>query len=176
MPPLSEDHVRGIVCRIHEYCLSKQRPVSNSEHIDRILKTQHLVFSNDYFFKFDTRAGSFRILDKRTLVNDIFKTSGKKASRTDIDEIIDSIRGKISNKLPHTSPEARFINGNIREGGKATLGEIYNSYEDWCALNNISPLTKTCLRAEIEIRSNITYGRIWSDGKTRKGFYGISTK
>jgi hypothetical protein len=173
LPPLSEDHVRGIVCRIHDFCLRKIKPVSRREHVDRILKTQHLCPNNGYFFKFDTRAEDFRILDKRTLVNDIFKASGKRASRADINAILNRVEGEISHRLPD-SPEARFIRHSICEGGKATLSEIYRAYQDWCGVNNVRPLTNTCLRAEIEMRLNIRYGRIWLAGKTQKGFYGIS--
>jgi hypothetical protein len=173
LPPLSEDHVRGIVCRIHDFCLRNIKPVSQSEHVDRILKTQHLCFSSGYFFKFDTRAEDFRILDKRTLVNNIFKVSGKRASRADINAILNRVEGEIFHRLP-ISPEAKFIRHSICEGGKATLSEIYGAYQDWCGTNNVRPLTNTCLRAEIEIRLNIRYGRIWLAGKTQKGFYGIS--
>ena len=175
VPPLPDDHVRGIVARIHEFCLRNIRPMSHIEHVDRILQTQHLNFSNGYFFRFDTTVGGFRIIDKRAIVNDIFRTSSKTASRMDIDEILNRVEGEVSHRLP-TSAEARFICENIHEGGKAALGEIYDTYEGWCSSNQIRPLSRTCLRAEIEIRLGVRYGRIWRDGKTQKGFYGISLK
>lgn len=172
VPPLTEDHVRGIVCRIHQFCLDKIKPVNHGEHIDRILKMQHLCYGADYFFKFYTQAGAFRILDKRTLVNSIFVNSGKRASREDINEILLRVEGEISNRIPST-PEAAFIRQNIREGGKSPLVEIYEVYSRWCESKGLEPLTDTCLRAEIQIRTGIPYGRIWIDGKTRKGFYGL---
>jgi hypothetical protein len=175
VPPLSEDHVRGIVCRIHEFCLDKIKPVNHNEHIDRILKTQHLCYGADYFFKFHTQSGAFRILDKRALVNNIFQNSGKKASREDIKEILTRVEGEISNRIPST-PEADFIRQNVREGGKSTLVEIYGAYTRWCKSKGIKPVTDTCLRAEIKIRTGVPYGRIWRDGKTKKGFYGLCLK
>ena len=133
--------MEGIVCRINGFCLRKMKPVNHHELVDRILKTQHLVFSNAHFFKFDTQTESFRILDNRTLVNNIFQTSGKKASRMDIDEILTRVRGEVSHRLA-TSPEAQFLQNNIHEGGKASLNEIYDAYQGWCGLNKIKPLYK----------------------------------
>lgn len=175
VPPLSEDHVRGIVCRIHEFCLDKIKPVNRKEHIDRILKTQHLCFGADHFFKFDSLAGAFRVLDQRALVNSIYVNSGKRASRDDINEILLRVEGEISNSIPAT-PEAGFIRESIREAGKSTLVEIYDAYTRWCEAKGMKPLTNTCLRAEIEIRTGIPYRRIWRDGKTNKGFYGLCLK
>lgn len=173
-PPLSDDHVRGIVCRIREFCL-KTKPVNYRQHIDRILKNQHLCFGADHFFKFDTMAGAFRILDQRALVNSIYLNSGKRASRPDINEILLRVEGEISNRIPAT-PEAGFIRENIREAGKSTLVEIYDAYTGWCDLKGLNPLKDTCLRAELKIRTGIPYGRIWLDGKTTKGFYGLCLK
>jgi len=93
----------------------KIRPANHREHVDRILRTQHLVFSNGHFFRFDTNTGCFRILDKRAIVNKIFQASGKKASRNDIDEILLRVEGEISHNLP-VSPEAKFLQKNIQEG------------------------------------------------------------
>jgi hypothetical protein len=173
-PPLSDDHVRGIVCRINEFCL-KTKPVNYRQHIDRILKNQHLCFGSDHFFKFDTLAGAFRVLDQRALVNSIYVNSGKRASRDNINEILLRVEGEISNRIPAT-PEAGFIRENIREAGKSTLAEIYDAYTGWCDAKGIKPLTDTCLRAELKIRTGIPYGRIWMDGKTTKGFYGLCLK
>jgi hypothetical protein len=173
-PPLSDDHLRGIVCRINEFCL-KTKPVNYRQHIDRILKNQHLCFGADHFFKFDTLAGAFRILDKRALVNSIYVQSGKRASREDIDEILMRVECEVSSRIPAT-PEADFIRQNLGEGGKSTLVEIYGAYTRWCESKAIKPLTDTVLRAELKIRTGIPYGRIWLDGKTTKGFYGLSPK
>jgi hypothetical protein len=170
--PLSDDHVRAICCRINEFCV-KTKPVNYRQHIDRILKNQHLCFGADHFFKFDTMAGAFRILDQRALVNNIYVNSGKRASRPDINEILLRVEGEISNRIPAT-PEAGFIRENIREAGKSTLVEIYDAYTGWCESKAIKPLTKSCLRAEIEIRTGVLYGKIWLAGKTTKGFRGIS--
>jgi hypothetical protein len=175
VPPLPEDHIRSIVCRIHQFCLDKIKPVNHREHIDRILKTQHLCYGADHFFKFDTLAGDFRILDQRALVNSIYVNSGTRASRDDINEILLRVEGEVSNRIPAT-PEAGFIRQNIREGRKSTLVEIYGAYTRWCESKGIKPLKDSCLRAEIKIRTGIPYGRIWRDGKTKKGFYGLCLK
>ena len=52
-PPKTDDHVKGIVCRINDYYARKykKKPVNHNEYVDLILKTQHLVFSHGYFFR-----------------------------------------------------------------------------------------------------------------------------
>lgn len=157
-PPKSEDHVKGIVCRINEYYLrkSKKKPIDHDEYVDLILQTQHLVWSHGYFFRFYTETGSFRILDKRALVNRIFQSSNKRASRLDIDEVLLRVRGEISNRLPAMNPEVEFIRTMLNEGGedeRCVLKTIHDRYKAWCLDQNITPLTKHCLSAEIELRT-----------------------
>ena len=156
-PPKSDDHVQGIVCRVNDYCLRKttKKPISYNEYVDLILKTQHLVHSHGYFFRFYTETDSFRILDKRALVNSVFHSSNKRASRTDIDEILLRVRGEISNRLPAGNPEVEFIRTMLREDeeDRLPLKKIYGRYEPWLLDRNIRPLKKTCLSAEIELRT-----------------------
>ncbi len=156
-PPKTDDHVRGIVCRVTEYCLKKgkKRLVSHGEYVDLILATQHLVYSHGYFFRYYTEEESFRILDKRALVNRIFQASNKKASRLDINEVLLRLRSEISNRLPGWNPEVEFIRTMLREGGdqRCSLKAIHDRYETWCVSKNVSPLKKDCLSAEIGLRT-----------------------
>ena len=157
-PPKTDDHVRGMVCRVTEYCLqkSKKRPVNHAEYVDLILATQHLVYSHGYFFRYYTEANSFRILDKRALVNRIFQASSGRASRLDINEVLLRVRGEISNRLPALNPEVEFIRTMLREGRnseRCSFKAIHDAYETWCVSRNVSPLKKSCLSAEIELRT-----------------------
>jgi hypothetical protein len=157
-PPKSDDHVKGLVCRINEYCLrkSKKRPIDHEEYVDLILQIQHLVYSQGYFFRFYTETGSFRILDKRALVNRVFQASDKKASRMDIDEVLLRVRGEISNRLPAHTPEVEFIRTMLEEGreeDRCSLETIHARYKSWCLSRDIKPLKKSCLSAEIELRT-----------------------
>ena len=73
-----------------------------------------------------------------------------------IDEILLRVRSEISNRLPAWNPEVEFIRTMLREGGadqRYSLKGIYDRYETWCRNQNIAPLKKSCLSAEIELRT-----------------------
>jgi len=179
-PPKSDDHVRGIVCRVTDYNLRKsKRLLDHDGYVDLILQTQHLVHSGGYFFRFYTDAGGFRILDKRALVNRVFQASNKKALREDIDEVLQRIRAEISNRLPAQNPEVEFIRTMLKEGGedeRSPLKSIYDRYKLWCLNRNIKPLTMHCLSAEIELRTGKAPKTVRQKEHVFWGYVGLSLK
>ncbi len=173
--------MKGMVCRINDYYARKykKKPVNYSEYVDLILETQHLVFSHGYFFRYYTETNSFRVLDKRALVNRVFRASNKKASRLDIDEVLLRVRSEISNRLPAWNPEVEFIRTMLKEGREAercALTKIYERYEAWCRDQSTAPLKKCCLSAEIELRTGKAPKTIRQKKDVLWGYEGLSLR
>jgi hypothetical protein len=75
--------------------------------------------------------------------------------------------------LPAHTPEAKFIEEHISEGGKAIYKEIQAKYRIWCERNGFTPVD-TGLSKEIQFRMGVELKRIKIGGKKYHGFQGIS--
>jgi hypothetical protein len=174
IPPLEDDEVRNIAYSVSGYWYANSMSVE--ECLSKILKrNSDLITYKGSFYRYDTNIWKFRIMNTSTFTNDIFQMTKRTASRRFIDKVLDGLCGRIRNGLPVYTPEARFIEECISQGGKVILEDIRKDYQVWCERNGFIPV-RTGLRKEIEFRMGVYLKRIKVSGRTYYGFNGISLR
>jgi len=146
------------------------------ECLSNILKRNpNLISYKGSFYRYDTGIWKYRIMNTSAFTNDIFQMTKRTASRKFIDQVLDGLRGIIRKSLPVHTPEAKFIEEHLAEGGKAILEDIRKEYQVWCGRNGFVPV-HAGLRKEVEFRMGVDLKRIKVGGKTYYGFNGISLR
>lgn len=172
IPPLDDDEVRSIVYSVTGYWYANGMTVE--ECVSNILKRNpDLITYKGSFYGHDTKIWKYRIVKTNAFHNDIFQMTNRTAGRKFIDQVMDELCGRIRTGLPAHTPEAKFIEEHISEGGKAVLEDIRKEYLAWCKRNGFSPL-KAGLGREIEFRMGVELKRIKIRDKNYYGFNGIS--
>ncbi|MGO9122041.1 MAG: primase C-terminal domain-containing protein [Desulfomonilaceae bacterium] len=173
-PPLEEDEVRTIANSVAGYWLANSMTVE--ECVSNILERNNdLVTYKGSFYRFDTTIWLWRIMNTSTFTNDVFKMTGRTASRSFIDQVMKELCRRTRNGLPLHTPEAQFIEQHISQGGKAVLKNIQVEHRKWCQRNGYLPVN-TGLRREIEFRTGVSLKDIKISGKKYHGFQGISLR
>ena len=171
IPPLEDDEVRSIAYSVSGYWYAHGMTVE--ECLSNILKgNPDLIMYKGSFYRYDTTIWKYRIMNTSTFTNDIFQMTRRTASRRFVDQVMDELCERIRTGLPAHTPEAKFIEEHISEGGKAVLSDIQAQYRIWCERNGFVPL-ETGLRKEIEFRMGVELKRIKIGGQKYYGFQGI---
>jgi hypothetical protein len=172
IPPVEDGEVRSIAYSVSGYWYANRMSVE--ECLSKILeRNPSLVTYKGSFYRYDVGIWKYRIMNTSALTNDIFQMTKRTASRKFIDQVMDGLCGRIRNGLPVYTPEARFIEERISQGGKAILEDIRKEYTRWCERNGFIPV-HAGLRKEIEFRMTVDLKRIKVGGKKYYGFRGIS--
>jgi len=114
------------------------------ECLSNILKRNpNLISYKGSFYRYDTGIWKYRIMNTSAFTNDIFQMTKRTASRKFIDQVLDGLRGIIRKSLPVHTPEAKFIEEHLAEGGKAILEDIRKEYQVWCGRNGFVPTCRS---------------------------------
>jgi hypothetical protein len=174
VPPLEDHEVRTTAYSVTGYWLCNSMTIE--ECVLNILEgNPDLITYKGSFYRYDTGIWQYRIMNTSAFTNDIFEMTGRTASRNFIDQVLNELCGRIRNGLPVHTPESKFIEEHISQGGKAVLRDIEAEYRLWCQRNGYIPVN-TGLRREIEFRIGVTLKDIKISGKKYHGFQGISLR